>query len=384
VSADPGRGGEHAPAAQPGRRRGSAGFGRLSALAVVALVVLVVQTGWVVARPPRSPMSAAVMPAAALPGAAVPADAVGDPDADAAGRVIEANMPDPSVLHVGDTYFLYATQGAGRNVQTATSADLRTWTAGPDALPVLGGWARSGRTWAPEVLATSAGYALFYSAVDRFSGLQCIGRAVAGDPTGPFVDGSTTPLVCQRSSGGSIDPDPVAADGRITLYWKNDGNCCGLPVRLWGQRMDAAAQQLIGDPVALLGPSAPWQGALIEAPEMFLHAGRYYLFYAANAFDSSRYAEGVATCTTPLGPCTDGPGPILTTTADAIGPGHAFVLEVAGKTVMVFHAWSPDPLRLRPPQRWVWIEPVSWVADAPVVAWPPRPAGPVEALGPPG
>ena len=394
MSADPVRPGEReGRAAQPERRRVSIGLVRLSALAVVAAVVLLAQVSWFGVRPGRAPISVAA-PMSVAPMSAAPmsagveppaAGAVGEPAAPIpAGRVIAANMPDPAVVHVGDTYFLYATQGSGRNVQVATSTDLRTWTAGPDALPVLGRWARGGRTWAPEVLATPTGYALFYSALDRVSGRQCIGRAVAGDPAGPFVDGNAAPLVCQRILGGSIDPDPVADGGRVTLYWKNDGNCCGLPVQLWGQRMDASAQQLIGVPVALLSPTAPWQGELIEAPEMFLHAGRYYLFYAANAFDSPRYAEGVATCASPLGPCIDGPGPMLTSTPDAIGPGHAFVLEVAGKTLMVFHAWSPDLLRLRPPERSVWIEPVSWVAGAPVVPWPPRPAGPVEALGPPG
>ena len=117
---------------------------------------------------------------------------------------------------------------------------------------------------------------------------------------------------------------------------------------------------------------------------MFSHTGRLYLFYAANAFDTARYAEGVATCATLLGPCTDGPGPILTSTNDAIGPGHAFVLEVGDRTLMVFHAWSPDSFRLPAPGRSVWIEPLSWVGGAPVVAGQPRPVDPVGALAPPG
>lgn len=304
---------------------------------------------------------------------------------DATGRIISWNMPDPAVLQVGGTYFMYATQGAARNVQTATSTDLRTWSPGPDALPVLGRWARPGRTWAPEVLATSGGYLLFYTATDRFSGRQCIGRASAAEPAGPFVDRDDAPLVCQRALGGSIDPNPVAADGRVTLYWKNDGNCCGLPVRLWGQQLDGAAGALVGAPVALLAPGRPWQGRLVEAPEMFSRAGHHYLFYAANAFDTSGYAEGVATCATALGPCVDGPGPILTTTPEAIGPGHAFVLAVGQQTVMVFHAWTPDADGRRSRVRSVWLETLSWVDGAPAVDWPPAAPGiPVEALGPPG
>jgi hypothetical protein len=68
--------------------------------------------------------------------------------------------------------------------------------------------------------AGTAEYVLFHTALDRVSGLQCIGRAEARAPAGPFVDDSATPLVCQRTQAGPIDPGQVAIDGRITLYWE--------------------------------------------------------------------------------------------------------------------------------------------------------------------
>ena len=57
------------------------------------------------------------------------------------------------------------------------------------------------------------------------------------DPAeGPFEDHPEAPLVCQRELGGSIDPYPYRdADGRLYLFWKNDGNCCAQPVHLWVQ-----------------------------------------------------------------------------------------------------------------------------------------------------
>ncbi len=59
--------------------------------------------------------------------------------------------------------------------------------------------------------------------------------ATGKTPAGPFTDTSAKPLVCQADEGGSIDPSPrVAADGTVYLYWQNDGNCCGLPVKLYG------------------------------------------------------------------------------------------------------------------------------------------------------
>ena len=121
-----------------------------------------------------------------------------------ANPVYDRDFPDPFVLKVGHTYYAYATNGNGSNVQTATSKDLVHWTPGRDALPKLGAWDFPGNTWAPEVSAHGGRYVLYYTAS---SGTQCVGRAVATSPRGPFVDSSKTALVCQKSIGGSIDPD---------------------------------------------------------------------------------------------------------------------------------------------------------------------------------
>lgn len=64
--------------------------------------------------------------------------------------VVAADMPDPSILKVGNTFHLYTTQNDQLNVQTATSTNLVTWSIGPDALPTLGRWATPGKTWAPR------------------------------------------------------------------------------------------------------------------------------------------------------------------------------------------------------------------------------------------
>ena len=285
--------------------------------------------------------------------------------------VLGTDFPDPSVLAVAKTFYLYGTQGNGSNIQLQTSKDLVTWTAQPDPLPTLGRWAGVGKTWAPEVLSVNGQYVMFYTAADTASGKQCIGRAVATNPAGPFNDNATTPLVCQPGKGGSIDPSPLeSADGSVYLYWKNDGNCCGLPVTLWGQQMDRTAGKLTGQPAALLSNTQTWQGNLVEAPEMVPHNGSYYLFYAANDYGSDRYAEGYATCSAPLGPCKDTATPVLASTDRAAGPGHAFVLTVGSQTWIVYHAWPPDSIGSARPGRQVWLDPMEWTAQGPKVNGP--------------
>ena len=285
--------------------------------------------------------------------------------------MVTEDFPDPSVLAVEGTYYLYGTQGEGVNIQLRSSEDLVGWTPQPDPLPTLGPWAGSGKTWAPEVLAVNGQYVMFYTAADTASGKQCIGRAVAKSPVGPFTDKAATPLVCQTEQGGSIDASPLQTDdGNVYLYWKNDGNCCGLPVTLWGQHMDRSATSLTGKPVALLKNTQSWQGDLIEAPEMVPHTGSYYLFYAANNYGTDQYAEGYATCSAPLGPCKDSAAPILASSDRAAGPGHAFVLSVRNRTWIFYHAWPPNAIGSARPGRQVWLDPVEWTAQGPKVDGP--------------
>ena len=217
--------------------------------------------------------------------------------------VIDVNFPDPGFLAAGGMFYLYGTEGEGLNVQTMTSADLVDWTPGGDALPQLGAWALPGKTWAPEVISVGDGFVMFYTAADQASGRQCIGRAVAAAPIGPFVDQDPAPFVCQPDLGGSIDPNPVRTpDGSMYLYWKNDGNCCGQPVHIWGQQLDPEAGAQLGDPVPLLSNTQPWEGDLVEAPQMVVHDGAYVLFYAANTYNTDRYTQGYADCAGALGP----------------------------------------------------------------------------------
>ncbi|HVU93183.1 MAG TPA: glycoside hydrolase family 43 protein [Jatrophihabitans sp.] len=284
--------------------------------------------------------------------------------------VWDRDFPDPAVLRAGNTFHAYGTQGGGANVQTLTSTDLVHWRAGADALPQVGRWATAGDTWAPEVIATGGRYVMYYVAHANTAGKQCIGRATAGDPAGPFTDPVAAPLVCQAALGGSIDPDPFRApDGSLYLYWKNDGNCCGKAVHLWGQQLSADGSRLLGRPVALMTNDRPWQGNLVEAPEMLAHAGGYVLFYSANDYASPLYGIGWASCRGPLGPCTDRSSRSLVASNDvAAGPGHCFPLVLPGGTVeLLYHAWPPDAVGSQSPGRLLWMEPLTWRGDVPVV-----------------
>jgi beta-xylosidase len=192
---------------------------------------------------------------------------------------------------------------------------------------------------------------MHYTARDVQAGTQCLSTAVADQPGGPFRDDSKGPLLCQTELGGSIDSSPFRdEDGKLWLVWKNDGNCCGMPTKIWAQRLNADGRTVSG-PVRDLGErnDAPWEGSVVEAPTILLHGGTYFLFYSGNAYNTRNYAVGYATAKTVLGPYRDAPeNPILKTKAPVgappgqpAGPGHeAIVQDDDGELWMAYHAWD--------------------------------------------
>jgi beta-xylosidase len=303
--------------------------------------------------------------------------------------VFAEDFPDPFVLRDGSRYYGFATNSAGKNVRVTTSSDLATWTELPDALPVLPSWAKANAslTWAPSVLRRGSSYVLYFTARDIASGFQCIGRAVATDPAGPYVDDSSAPFICQvtgeQALCGSIDASPfVDENGDAYLLWKSDENAneCRGDARLWGQRLGVDGISLLGMPTELLRRSQAWEGPLIEGPSMVKSGGQYFLFYSGNWWGSSSYGIGYAVCTTPVGPCTKTTldGPLVKSVGDALGPGgQEFFTDPNGKTWMAYHGWTSPLVGYESGgKRSLRIDRVEFAGGVPSVAGPsttPRP-----------
>jgi beta-xylosidase len=223
-------------------------------------------------------------------------------------------------------YIRFGTTDWRSNVPTAVSTNLTDWTRIADALPALPSWATPSRamTWGPTVLDAGKTWVLFFASQDAASGLECIGRGISSRPEGPYVDDSASPLICQRSLGGSIDPS-IVKDGKGTAYllWKNDGNAQNAPVSLWEQRLSSDGRRLMGTPKRLLGATLPWQNGIVEAPAMLAASqGGWWLFYSGGFWRSGDYATGLAYCSTIQGPCREtSTGPFMASGPDQLSPG---------------------------------------------------------------
>jgi beta-xylosidase len=300
--------------------------------------------------------------------------------------VFTENFPDPFVLPHGAEFIAYSTND-GPNVPVATSRDLVHWSFAMvngrriDALPKLGSWAKPGFTWAPEVLQLGDKYLLYYTASDRRKNAQCIGVAVAPDPLGPFVDDAAEPIVCQTALGGSIDADAFRdEDGKLYLYFKNDGNRVGQHTAIWAQQLSPDGLSVIGQAHELIHDDKSWEQRLVEAPTMVRTPAGYQLFFSAAYFgwnegqDLSPYAMGYATCAGPLGPCKKSPdSPILHSFNDRqagciSGPGHQSIFRVGARTFISFHAWAATSgCRKADDKRYLYVAPIFWKDGKPQI-----------------
>jgi beta-xylosidase len=310
--------------------------------------------------------------------------------------VLKDNFPDAFVLQHKGEAIAYATND-GANLPIAVSRDLINWTivadpANPkkkyDAMPALGPWAKEGFTWAPEVFEIGGKWHLYYTASSRKHDAQCIGLAIADDPRGPFRDASAEPFVCQPKLGGTIDANVLKdTDGKLYIYYKNDGNRVKQRTALWGQRLSDDGRATLGQPVQLITDRERWVERVIEAPTMVRGPTGYTLFYSGGFFGwnpneggLSPYAMGYATCTGPLGPCQAAPeNPVLHSFKDKeagciSGPGHQSVFEANGRTYISFHAWAATPRCTKlEDERYLYIAPLFWRDGKPTLGPSLRP-----------
>ena len=289
--------------------------------------------------------------------------------------VYKRDFPDPHVVLVGDTYYAYSTNTGSSNIPVLTSTDLANWQNIGDALPALPKWSmlNFGNTWAPGVIQIEDKFVMYYVARDKEIDKQCIGVATSDNPAGPFSDPNEAAIICQGDLGGSIDAYPFRdEDGKLYLFWKNDGNCCGLEVALWVQELNPDGLTLVGEPVKLIVRDQPWERPLIENPAMVNRNDKYYLFYSGNWWESHEYAVGYAVCEAVMGPCEKLlDEPWFKFIPPVMGPGgEAFFTDTEGNLWMAYHAWTGANVGYPSGQRSLHIDMVTFEGDKPVTNGP--------------
>jgi len=286
------------------------------------------------------------------------------------------NLPDPFVLKVPGGYELYASQTGlyAQSIPTAFSKTFGRWPATHAALIVTPPWATDGFDWAPDVRHLDGEYVMYFDSLAQpslyYNGegtgfsqyAQCIGVATSKAPGGPFV-GRAAPLICDFAAHGAIDARTfLAPSGQLYLDWKSDDNAASpapyLATHLYAQQLSPNGLSLKGPAHLLLSADARWQENIVEAPDMVVARGTFWLFYSGSWFNGSSYGVGYATCAGPIGPCADRTtsGPFLGSNSQGEGPGEESLFEdTNGDWWILYSPWffgwqgtSNRPLAIAP------------------------------------
>ncbi len=321
-------------------------------------------------RPPAHPPASTPIPA----GYAPPATRTpGSP-----GSLVPSgqNQSDPVLYVFGGRYFLYTSGMPGPpavNVPVASTTRFSSWSPVTDALPTLPPWAVPSFTWAPDVHRFGSTYVLYFTALVQGSSpaMECIGDATGKSPAGPFR-AEPDPFICQRDQGGSIDPR-VFTDGAGTdwMLWKSDQNIGGstTPTKMWSQPLAPDGLSLTGTAADIMQPDEPWQGSIVEAPDMVEVGGTYWVFYSGNWFNRDSYGIGAARCTGPAGPCADVSNvPLLGSNDQGQGPGEASVFQDRGGVWLLYSPWRSLAPKPDIPPRPVYITRLGFSGSGPYLA----------------
>lgn len=294
--------------------------------------------------------------------------------------VLPGFHPDPSILRVGDEYFLAtSTFEWFPGVRLHRSRDLAHWSPvgrggalDEPRLLELDGRPDSGGVWAPNLSHADGLFHLVYSNVSTYAGgfTDCVNHLV----TAPAIEGpwSDPVLLHARGFDASLFHD---GDESLLLNLAHDwrpghGGSAGLEAT----RYDRGTRRLVGAPERI---ALPEQAGWTEGPNLYRIGGWYYLL-TADGGTGYDHQVTVARSRSLLGPYVRDPhGPLITAREHPDLPlqkaGHGSLVETGtGEWYLAYLVARPHgrrgPCVLG---RETALAPVTWTSDG----WPRVPTG---------
>lgn len=282
--------------------------------------------------------------------------------------VVATSLPDPTVIKVGDYFYLYATEDI-RNVPVYRSKNLIDWKQVGTAFTesTRPRFVQNGGIWAPDINYINGQYVLYYSMSTWGGEWQCgIGCATSSSPNGRFTDHGKMFISSEIGVQNSIDP---------FYYEEEDGS----KYLFWGSFRGIYAIQLSDDGLSIKEGAKKVQvaGTLTEATYIYKHDGYYYLIGSAGSCCeglNSTYRLVVARSKNILGPYESKEGKpalengfsnMLLKSADVVGPGHCseIVQDDAGQDWILYHGYMANDVDAG---RVVFLDRVRWDEEG----WP--------------
>ncbi len=254
--------------------------------------------------------------------------------------VLPGDLPDPTVIRVGDTYYAAGTSSEWAPAyRLYESKDLVNWT-------YLGGLFREtpdwtmGSYWAPELYYNNGTYYVYYTARRKSDRKSFIGVATTDDIRKGFTDHG---LLIEWTNE-AIDAYITDWQGKRYITWKAYGLDKGRSIEILGSELSADGLKLKGDVFSLVTAEPNWEAGGIEGQCIVEHNGYLYMFYAGNACCGARcnYMTGVARARSIRGPWEKYEGnPILHSSEAFRCPGHGTLVETPDhRYFYLYHAYN--------------------------------------------
>ena len=272
---------------------------------------------------------------------------------------VATGVHDPSMIHVGSTFYLFATGG---RLSVRSSTDLVKWSNVGNVFSAVPSWITTalGTTitelWAPDISYFGGRYHLYYAGSTFGSNHSVIGLA-----TNKTLDKSSADyawvdeglIIESNKTGGAkddwnaIDPSvALDAGGQLWLVWGSFWS--GIKLR----QLDAATGKLSTTDTTLYSLATASGSHGPEAPSIVYRDPYYYLFDSWDACCKgvdSTYSTRMGRATSITGPYTDDQGgsllqsnavSLITTSGRFIGPGGGTAYRDGNAYYYVYHYYD--------------------------------------------
>ena len=249
--------------------------------------------------------------------------------------VIKGDLADPSVIRVGNTYYLSATSSEWAPFYPVYSSDdLVNWKQIGHVFPKLPEWLSSS-FWAPELYYHNNQFYAYYTARRKSDGVSVIGVATSKDPASGFEDHG---LIIEHGKE-AIDAFVFEDNGQLYISWKAYG-LDNRPIELLCSKLSNDGLHLEGEPFMLLRDD---DHTMMEGQSIVKKDGYYYLLYAVNGCcgPKSDYAVYAARSKELMGPYEKCPAnPILAGGDGFLSCGHGTMTTTPdGRMFYICHAY---------------------------------------------
>lgn len=187
--------------------------------------------------------------------------------------VIRGDVPDPTVIRIGDTYYATGTFSEWTpHSPLFTSEDLVNWTQIGHIFDEQLSWTINS-FWTPELFYHNGKVYCYYTAREKATGMSYIGVAVADSPTEKFIDHG----LIVRHGKEAIAPFVYEDNGQLYISWKAYG-LENRPIELMASKFSADSLHQEGEPFTLLRDE---ELVGMEGQCHFKEGDYYYLVYAS-------------------------------------------------------------------------------------------------------